>query len=74
MAPNRNRAAIQGLYEMQVLDNYKSETYPDGMAGAIYGQYPPLVNACRPQGEWQTYNIIFMLRSCRMEKSSSLHA
>jgi hypothetical protein len=50
---------LQGLYEIQVLDNYKSETYPDGMAGAIYGQYPPLVNACRPQGEWQTYDIIF---------------
>ena len=50
---------LQGLYEMQVLDNYKNETYADGMAGAIYGQYPPLVNACRPQGEWQTYDIIF---------------
>jgi hypothetical protein len=50
---------LQGLYEMQVLDNYKSETYPDGMAGAIYGQYPPLVNASRPQGEWQIYDIIF---------------
>jgi hypothetical protein len=50
---------LQGLYEMQVLDNYKSETYADGMAGAIYGQYPPLVNACRSQGEWQTYDIIF---------------
>ena len=50
---------LQGLYEMQVLDNYKSETYADGMAGAIYGQNPPLVNACRPQGEWQTYDIIF---------------
>ena len=50
---------LQGLYEIQVLDNYKSETYADGMAGAIYGQYPPLVNASRPQGEWQTYDIIF---------------
>jgi hypothetical protein len=50
---------LQGLYEMQVLDNYKNETYADGMAGAIYGQYPPLVNACRPPGEWQTYDIIF---------------
>jgi 3-keto-disaccharide hydrolase len=50
---------LQGLYEMQVLDNYKSETYADGMAGAIYGQYPPLVNPSRPQGEWQIYDIIF---------------
>lgn len=50
---------LQGLYEIQVLDNYKNETYADGMAGAIYGQYPPLVNASRPQGEWQSYDIIF---------------
>ncbi|MFL5256962.1 MAG: DUF1080 domain-containing protein [Rhodopila sp.] len=50
---------LQGLYELQVLDNDKNETYADGMAGAIYGQYPPLVNASRPQGTWQTYDIIF---------------
>ena len=48
-----------GRYEIQVLDNYKSETYPDGQAGALYGQYPPLVNACRPPGEWQAYDIVF---------------
>lgn len=46
-------------YEIQVLDNYNNTTYADGMAGAVYGQYPPLVNACRPPGEWQTYDIIF---------------
>jgi hypothetical protein len=46
-------------YEVQVLDSYQSETYPDGQAAAIYGQYPPLVNACRPPGQWQTYDIIF---------------
>ncbi len=50
---------IHGRYEVQVLDSYKSETYPDGQCGAIYGQHVPLVNACRPQGEWQTYDIIF---------------
>jgi hypothetical protein len=50
---------LQGQYEIQVLDNYQSETYADGMAGSIYGQYPPLVNACRPQGAWQVYDIIF---------------
>jgi hypothetical protein len=44
---------------MQVLDSYKSETYADGMAAAIYGQYPPLVNVSRAQGEWQTCDIIF---------------
>jgi hypothetical protein len=46
-------------YEVQVLDSYQNVTYPDGQAGAIYGQYPPLVNASRPPGEWQTFDIVF---------------
>jgi hypothetical protein len=46
-------------YEVQVLDCYNNKTYADGMTAAVYGQYPPLVNACRPPGEWQTYDIIF---------------
>lgn len=50
---------LQGVYEIQVLDSYNSPTYPDGQCGGIYGQTPPLVNACRPPGEWQTYDIIF---------------
>ena len=50
---------IMGLYELQVLDSYNAKTYADGQAGAIYGQYPPLVNATRPPGEWQTYDVIF---------------
>jgi hypothetical protein len=50
---------INGLYEVQVLDSYQALTYPDGQAGAIYGQSPPLVNASKPPGEWQTYDIIF---------------
>jgi hypothetical protein len=50
---------LQGLYETQVLDSYQSKTYADGQAGAIYGQYPPLVNASRPPGQWQTYDIVF---------------
>ena len=50
---------LQGLYETQVLDSYQSKTYADGQAAAIYGQYPPLVNASRPPGEWQSYDIIF---------------
>ncbi|HYM07775.1 MAG TPA: DUF1080 domain-containing protein, partial [Terriglobales bacterium] len=48
-----------GLYEIQVLDSYQAKTYTDGQAGAVYGQYPPLVNAMRPPGQWQMYDIIF---------------
>jgi hypothetical protein len=50
---------LMGRYEVQVLDSYGSATYPDGQASAIYGQYPPLVNASRAPGEWQTYDIVF---------------
>lgn len=50
---------IMGLYEVQVLDSYDNRTYSDGQAAAIYGQYPPLVNASRGPGQWQTYDIIF---------------
>ncbi len=46
-------------YEMQVLDNHDNPTYADGYVGAVYGQHPPLANACRAPGEWQTYDIIF---------------
>ncbi len=50
---------IYGAYEVQILDSYENRTYADGQAGAIYGQTPPLVNASRPPGAWQTYDIIF---------------
>lgn len=50
---------LMNTYEVQVLDSYENRTYADGMAGAIYGQYPPLVNACRKPGEWQSYDIVF---------------
>jgi hypothetical protein len=50
---------LMGLYEVQVLDSYQAQTYPDGQAAALYGQYPPLVNAARPPGQWQTYDIVF---------------
>ncbi len=48
-----------GRYEVQVLNSYQNVTYPDGQAAAIYGQYPPLVNASRKPGEWQVYDILF---------------
>jgi hypothetical protein len=50
---------LMGMYEVQVLDSYQADTYADGQAAALYGQYPPLVNATRPPGQWQTYHIIF---------------
>jgi hypothetical protein len=50
---------LMSLYEVQVLDSYQSKTYPDGQAAAIYGQNAPLVNACRPPGQWQSYDIVF---------------
>jgi hypothetical protein len=46
-------------YECQVLDSYKSTTYADGAAAAIYGQYPPLANAMLPPGQWEVYDIIW---------------
>jgi hypothetical protein len=48
-----------GLYEVQVLDSWNNETYPNGQAGSIYKQHIPLVNASTPPGTWQTYDIIF---------------
>lgn len=50
---------LMGLYEIQVLDNFDNPTYADGQAAGIYGQCPPLVNACRRPGEWQTYDIVW---------------
>jgi len=54
-----NGVNIFGLYEVQILDSYDNITYADGQAGALYGQFPPLVNAAKPPGEWQTYDILF---------------
>ena len=48
-----------GKYEVQILGSNPNQTYPDGQAGSMYGQYPPLVNPCRPNGEWNEYDIIF---------------
>jgi len=50
---------INGMYEIQVLDSFNDKTYPDGQAGALYGQMPPFVNPSKPPGEWQTYDIIW---------------
>jgi hypothetical protein len=50
---------LLGKFEIQVLDSYQNRTYSDGSASAMYGQFPPLVNASRPPGAWQSYDIVF---------------
>ena len=61
-----------GRYEIQVLDSYQNLTYPDGQAAAVYGQTPPLVNASRKPGDWQTYDLIFT--APRFKQDGSLEA
>ncbi len=51
---------LMGLYEVQILDSYKNPTYVNGQAGSVYKQHIPLVNASRPPGEWQSYDIVFV--------------
>jgi len=57
---------LMDRYEVQVLDSYTDDnyktnrTYADGQASAMYGQHPPMVNACRKPGQWQTYDISFL--------------
>jgi hypothetical protein len=52
-------AYLMGKYEVQILDSFENDTYVDGQCASIYKTKPPLVNACRKPGEWQTYDIIF---------------
>lgn len=62
---------LMGRYEIQVLDCYENRTYADGSAGAVYGQTPPLVNACKRPGEWQVYDIVFQAPRFKGEKLAS---
>lgn len=50
---------LMDTYEIQILDSYQNETYHDGQAGAVYKQTPPQVNATRPPGEWNVYDVIW---------------
>lgn len=61
---------LMGIYEVQVLDSYDNVTYFDGQCGAIYKQHPPLVNASRKPGEWQSYDIIW--KAPRFDKEGKL--
>jgi hypothetical protein len=58
---------LQGRYEVQILDSYRNPTYPHGQAAAVYGQYPPLVNASRPPEQWQSYDFILQAARCDPE-------
>ncbi len=61
---------LMGQFEIQVLDSYQADTYADGQAGAIYGEFPPLFNASRPPGQWQSYDIAF--RRARFDAAGKL--
>jgi hypothetical protein len=65
---NRGNSGVflMGLFEIQVLDSFRSPTYADGQAGAMYGQWPPLVNAVRSPGVWQSYDIVFETKPAAM--------
>jgi hypothetical protein len=63
-----NGVGLHGVYEIQIFDSYNLKIYPDGMAGAVYGQTPPRVNVCRPPGQWQTYDIVFTAPVFKGEK------
>lgn len=46
-------------YEVQILDSFDNQTYVNGQAASVYKQHPPLANASRKPGEWQTYDIVW---------------
>jgi hypothetical protein len=46
-------------YELQILDSYRNKTYVNGQAGSVYKQFPPLANAMRPPGQWQTFDVVW---------------
>ncbi len=62
---------LQGMYEVQVLDNYENETYSNGQAGSIYKQTRPLVNPIRKPGEWNTYDILYT--APRFKEDGTIH-
>ncbi|MFT4886451.1 MAG: hypothetical protein ACJA2D_002963 [Pseudohongiellaceae bacterium] len=50
---------LHSLFELQILDSWENPTYINGQAGSIYLQHAPLVNASKPPGEWQSFDITF---------------
>ena len=66
-----SRVFLMERYEIQVLDSYENTTYSNGQAGSLYKQHIPLVNASRPPGAWQSYDIIFMAPCFRADGTLS---
>lgn len=62
---------LMGRYEVQVLDCYDNPTYADGTTAALYGQCPPLVNACRQPGQWQVFDVVWIAPRFDGEKLTS---
>lgn len=54
-----NGVLLMDRFEIQIFDTYTTPLYPDGQAASVYAQTPPMVNACRPPGQWQSYDIVF---------------
>jgi hypothetical protein len=68
-----NGVMLMGLFEIQIYDSYTEKLYPDGQAASVYGQTPPMVNACRRPGQWQIFDIIFyapVFKDDRLEKEA----
>jgi len=66
-----NGVRLMSLFEIQIYDSYTEKLYPDGQAASVYAQTPPMVNACRRPGQWQTFDIIFyapVFKSGKLEK------
>jgi hypothetical protein len=71
---NRGNSGVfmLGQYEVQIFDSWRTAyIYADGQAAAIYGQFPPMVNACRAPGEWQSFDILFTAPRLRDGKLES---
>jgi hypothetical protein len=68
-----NGVMLMGLFEIQIFDSYSEKLYPDGQAASVYGQTPPMLNACRKPGQWQTFDIIFyapVFKDGKLEKEA----
>lgn len=54
---------LRGRYEIQILDNPDAKMAKDTHGcGAVYSRIAPKLDATKPAGEWQTYDITFVGR------------